>query len=236
MLAGVAAGGLGIGGNPVATAARDCGIGDGRGQPAVAPLGHALERGLDVAADPDRQVASLRRLRLHRHGHRRIVIAVEGDVVVTPIAAEHVDGLVHAPAAIVEALFQGVVFGFLPANADAKPHPAARKGVKRADLLCHQHRLALRQHQHLGAKADAPGGGGDVGERHQRFQNRHLRRIHGRFPAVGGEAHDDVIEHVELVEADVLDGLGETQHRLAALAIGHARKLHRQFHAASRSV
>src|SRR4029434_7243229 len=42
--------------------------------------------------------------------------------------------------------------------------------------------------------------------------------------------HHDVVEHVDVVVADLLDGLGQAHHALRPFAIRDARKLYGQLH------
>ena len=77
------------------------------------------------------------------------------DLRIAPACAQHGDGLVHPRSARVKVLAERLVLGFLPADADAEPHAAARQRVERAHLLGHQGRLTLGQHEHLGAERHA---------------------------------------------------------------------------------
>src|SRR5207237_10364290 len=95
----------------------------------------ATPGGLRHAADPDRQPASLRRLRLHGDRRHGIAWAVEVDLRVAPVRAQQPDGLVHAGAACPEILAERLVLGFLPAHADAQPH--APTGLRVASAHAH---------------------------------------------------------------------------------------------------
>ena len=187
-----------------------------------------------MAADPNGQVSALRRFRLHGHGGGGVERAAVVHLGIAPIGAQHFDGFVHALSAGVKVLLQGVVFGLLPTDPDAEPNAPARERVQGAHLLGHKHRLALRQHQHLGADANALRHRRDVRERHQRLQNRHLRRVNGRRTVRGGETHDDVVEHVQLIETDPLDGLGQADYSGTAFAVAHGRELDGQLHGFAR--
>src|SRR5262249_13511468 len=50
------------------------------------------------------------------------------------------------------------------------------------------------------------------------------------WPAGDRIAHHDVVEDVDVVVADLLDGARHARHRGGALAVGHARKLHAELH------
>src|SRR6185503_4398769 len=108
------------------------GIGDATGQPAVAEAPDAAQRGLGVAADPDRQRAALRRLGLHGHRHRAVGLAGEVHARLAPVGPQQLDRLVHAGAARVEILAHRLVLGFLPADADTQAHAATGERVERA--------------------------------------------------------------------------------------------------------
>ena len=71
-------------------------------------------------------------------------------------------------------------------SASCQPTPTPRRSrpaesVSRV-LTCLATRigLALRQHQHLGRQRHPLGDGGDEAQRHQRLEDRHLRRVHRR--------------------------------------------------------
>ena len=195
------------------------------GQPAVPEPADPAVRDLGVAADPDRQAPALWRLRLHGHGHRGVVRPDRAHLCVTPVGPEQADGLVHARASRLEALAERVVLRFLPAHSDPQAHPSARKGVERADLLGDEGRLALRQHQHFGAEGDARGHGGHVGERRQGLENRHRGIVWAGRPPLHGDAHHHVVEDVDVIVADPLDGGGEAADRGRPFAVADAREL-----------
>ena len=221
--------GVALDGGDVAARLLEVG-GRAHGEPSVAEPTGAPQRRRRRAADPDRQLPTLRRFGLHRDGLHRIERSRRVDRVFAPVPAQQRDRLVHPRAALVEVDPLSVVLGLLPAHSDPQPHPAARQRVERRDLLRHQRRVSLRQHQHLGAEADPAGDRGAVGERHQRLEDRHLGRIRAGRPPVGGVAHHHVIEHVELVVADVLDRLGEADGGLGTFAIDDTGKLDRDLH------
>ena len=102
---------------------------------------------------------------------------------------------------------------------------SARKGVERADLLGDEGRLALRQHQHFGAEGDARGDGGHVGERRQGLENRHRGIVRAGGPPLHGDAHHHMVEDVDVIVADTLDGGGEPADRGRPFAIADAREL-----------
>ena len=142
---------------------------------------------------------------------------------------EQADGLVHSRASRLEALAERVVFRFLPAHADTEAHPSARQGVERADLLGDEGRLALWQHQHLGTEGDTRGDGGHVGERRQGLENRHRGIVRAGGPPLHGDAHHHMVEDVDVIEADPLDGGGEAADRSRPFAVTDARELDGQF-------
>jgi len=158
------------------------------------------------------------------------MLALEVDPLVAPAGPDQRDGLVRAPAAILEPLAKRLELGRLPADTDAEPRPAAGQRVERAELLRHQHRLALRQHQDLGAKADPMRDGGHVGQRRHGFEDGHPWRVEGFLAAVDVVAHHDMVEDIELVVADILDALRQARDVRRTFAIGDAGKFDGQFH------
>jgi hypothetical protein len=76
----------------------------------------------------------------------------------------------RALAAGVEILVEADKFNLVPANADAEPKPAiaAAQHVERGRLLGDQRRLALRQDQHAGGKADRFSAAGEKREQYER--------------------------------------------------------------------
>ena len=231
--AGIAPGGLGEAADRRDVAPRAGGIGHLAAEPAVAQLADSAKRALGAAADPDRQTMPLRRLGLHRHRGHRIVLALEVDLGVGPPGPQQADRVVHPRAARVEVFAERLVLRLLPAHADAEPHPAARQRIERAHLLGHERRVPLRQHEHLGAERHARGHGGDGREGHQRLEDRHGRRVRAGRAAGDRVAHHDVVEHVDVVVADLLEGLGEAQHTLGPFAIRDAGELDGQLHVTS---
>src|SRR5581483_357055 len=156
--------------------------------------------------------------------------ARQRDQGVAPVGAQEADRLVHSRPARPEWLAQRLVLRLLPAHPDAQAHAAAGQRVERAHLLGHQGRLALGQHQDLGAEGHAGGDRGHVGERHERLEDRHVRVVRTLRPARDRHAHHDVVEDVDVIVADFLDGARQSRHRGRALAIGHAGKLDGQIH------
>ena len=155
------------------------------------------------------------------------------DPFVAPVGAQHLDGFVHALAPVVEGLFQRVVLGLLPSDPHAEPHAPAGQRVERRHLLGHEDRLALREHEHLGAETDTGGGRSHEAQGHERFHDRHLGRIDGRLARLGGKSHDDVVEHVELVVPDLLDALREPHDAGAAFPVRDTWKFDSQLHGRS---
>ena len=105
------------------------------------------------------------------------MLALEVDPLIAPVSPQQVDGLVHAPPAVLEVLTERLVFRFLPADADTETHSAIRQRIERTDLLGYECRLTLRQDQHFRPKPDPFGHGGRIGKHHKRFDDRHLGRI-----------------------------------------------------------
>src|SRR5207249_2793128 len=72
--------------------------------------------------------------------------------------------------------------------------------------------------------------GGDVGERHQGLEDRHGRVVGAGRTPVDRETHHHVVEHVDVVVADLLDRPGETHDPVRAFTVRHARKLDGELH------
>ena len=193
--------------------------------PAVAELAGTAPGGRTRAADPDRQRGALRRLGLHRDGVDVERLAALLDAFVAPAGPQQPDRLVHLAAAAGVVVAERAVLGLLPTDTDAEAHPAARQRVQCADLLGDEHRLALGQHEDLGRQRDPLRHRGDVPQRHERLQDRHLRRIDRRLAGLRGVAHDDVVEHRHVVVADRLDGPSQLEDLGRALPVGDAREL-----------
>ena len=68
-----------------------------------------------------------------------------------------------------EILVQADELDLVPADADAEAEAAAAQHVEARRLLRHQRRLALRQDQHAGGKADALRAAGEKAEQHERI-------------------------------------------------------------------
>ena len=149
------------------------------------------------------------------------MLALVVDRCFAPGEAQQVDRLVHHLAAAVEIHPQRLVFGLLPADADAQSDAPAGERVECRDLLGDERRLTLGQHEHLGAEPDALGHGGDVAERDQRLEDRHVGRVRPRLAAFERVAHHDVIEDVDLVVADPLDRTGQLGDALRTVAVHH---------------
>ena len=99
--------------------------------------------------------------------------------------------------------------GFQP-TPTPKPKAPAAQHVERGGLLGDQHRLTLRQDQHLGRELDIPGAAGEEAEQHKRV----VEKI-GRGVAVApiGAARDidaeDVVGCGQILIADLLGRLRE---------------------------
>jgi hypothetical protein len=113
---------------------------DERRNPAIAHPPGPAHRGLAVAADPQRERA-LERLRQHRDAIELPELAVEGDLVLLPAAPHDRDGLVRAPAALLEghAGRQELAL-LLHADAERRQHPAVRQVVDHRQLARHHDR------------------------------------------------------------------------------------------------
>ena len=146
-------------------------LGDPRGvgvavvrHPRVAVLEHAVEHGRAAAADVDRRVRHLQRLRVAPDAVEGHEVAVERRLVVGPDLLDRQDALAHQPHP--RARVRPVVDHLLavPARADAEVHPPAGEVVEAGDLLRRDDRIAL------GDEADAAP---DPERRRRRQRHRH---------------------------------------------------------------
>ena len=158
------------------------------------------------------------------------MLPLEVDPRVTPISSKQTDRLVHPSTAGVKVLAERLVLRFLPADPHAEPHSAPRERVERAHLLGDECRVTLRQHEHLRAEGHARGDGRHVREGHERLEDGHLRRIGTGRATFDRIAHHNVVEHVDVVVADLLDGLREPEHATRSLAVGDTGELDGELH------
>jgi hypothetical protein len=78
------------------------------------------------------------------------------------------DLLFGAAAAIVEILVEPLKLDLVPTDPDPEPEAATRKHVEAGRLLGDEHRLALRQDQHPGRKAELLGAARQIAEQYKR--------------------------------------------------------------------
>jgi hypothetical protein len=183
-----------------------------------------------VTPHPDRQAIALGRLRFHRDRVGVEPFATPFDALVAPTRTEQCDGLVHHPTTDGEVLTERVVLGLLPADTHAEPYPPGRQGVERADLLGDEDGLPLWQYEHLGGERRPLGHRGDEGEGCERLEHRHLGGIDRCGANVGGVAHDDVVEHGDVVVPDRFDRTSERCDARRTFAVRDAGELDGQLH------
>ena len=87
----------------------------------------------------------------------------------------------------------------------AEPDSSAGEGVERADLFRDEGGIALGQNEDLGAESDRAGRRRAVGQRREGLEDGHVGGVEAGPARLGGVRHDDVVEHVELVVAYILD-------------------------------
>ena len=126
-----------------------------------------------------------------------------------PRLADDVDGLVEALIGFVHRHAEPVELQLAVALADTEIEPSAGEQIQRRRLFGHQHRIVPRQHHHAGAKPDAAGFGGQIG------QQRHR----GGDLALTGEV---MLHHEQLVKAQTFGFQHIIDEALIALAILNA--------------
>ena len=77
----------------------------------------------------------------------------------------------------------------VPADPDAEPEAAARQHVETGRLFGDEHRLALRQDQHLGREIGDVGATGEEAEQHERVVIEIGRSGAGLGPIRAGSRH-----------------------------------------------
>ena len=150
------------------------------------------------AANPNRRVRLLHRLRADMHIGEREELAGERDLARRPARLPEAQILVGPGTAFVERHAERGEFGLVPACPDADRQPPARHPVERRQALGGGDRIAIRHDQHRHAYSDAVGVRGDERHRHQRVVNIGPRRRPGRA------VDDDVVVDKDGVEAQRL--------------------------------
>src|SRR5579871_2892535 len=136
--------------------------------PAVAPSRDPAEGVFVLAADKDWRTARLGRFRIHAHGGKAHVFAVEGRFRFSPQLAHRGDifaGLRPAMGKI-----DAEHFGFFaePAGADSEHHASGGKMIERRDFLGGDQRVAFRHQHHAGGEFQARGDSGRHRHRDER--------------------------------------------------------------------
>ena len=188
-----------------------------------------------MAAEPQRNLAAWRQ-RIDAGVREAVPLALERDVGIGPQRLHHLDLFLGPLAPVVEILVEADELHLVPAHADAEPEAAAAEHVETGGLLGDQHRLALREDQHLGGEFDLFRAGGDETERHEgvveqaeptrtaaggvgRVAAEHVVRQRETFVAFGlGELCE--FAHDRAIAADVAErqGNSEMHGRFLALA------------------
>src|SRR5262249_17803220 len=114
-------------------------------------------------------------------------------------------------APVVEILVEADELDLVPAHADAEAETAAAEDVETGSLLGNQHRLTLREDQHLGGEFDLFRAGGDESERHKGVveQAEPTRTAAG---GVGWITAEHVVRQRQTVVAFGLGELSEFAH------------------------
>ena len=129
-----------------------------------------------------------------------------------PELAQHVDLLLEDRRPVGEVDAEPVVLGRVPPDADGHPEAATAQQVDRRDLLGHQRRLALRQHEHARDELQRRREGCEMAVQDQDLVERVLRRVRrGRErterarPESLGRCTQDVVVGQHVLEAGRLD-------------------------------
>src|SRR5262245_24632132 len=93
-----------------------------------------------------------------------VPLALERDIGIGPQRLHHLDLFLGPLAPVVEILIEADELDLVPADADAEPETAATEHVETGRLLGNQHRLTLRENQHLGREFDLFRAGSDEAE------------------------------------------------------------------------
>jgi len=180
--------------------------------PALPEVGDAAERRIALAAEDDRWVRLLDRLREHaerRYPQERAVVARQR---LRPERAHRGEVFAAARGAIVERDAEGLELLAQPADADAEVEPAAGEDVRIGDLLGRVQRRPLRDEADPRAEANAAGQRCREPDREERLEDAGLarqreaavRRV--RIPGRGAVEEGDVLGEPERVEARPLGG------------------------------
>ena len=180
--------------------------------PAVAAARDAAQRRDAVAADQQRRVRPLERLRRGEGVLEGEVRPRVGGGPVRPQRLHHVDALVADGAARVVVDAQRLVLLGHRADTDADIEAAARHHVDRRELPGEGHRVQVGQHQHAGAEAHALGAGGHPGEQRQRVPVRLEAQ-----PLADVAGVEDVVRDPDGGKARLLGPRGEVQQVLGIL-------------------
>ena len=138
----------------------------GEHDPAVAPLCDPLQRHVHVTAEPQRNSAAWRQ-RIDAGVLKAVPLALERNVGIGPQRLHHLDLFFGPFAPVVKILVETDELHLVPADANSKPEAAAAEHVETGCLLGNQHRLTLREYQHLSREFDLARAGSDVTERHE---------------------------------------------------------------------
>jgi hypothetical protein len=156
---------------------REGGVGADR-VPAIAQPRGAAQRRAALAADPDRRVRLLHRLRLEADIAEADMLAREFGCRLRPERLAGHDVFVGHPTAGGEIRqLQRLELLLQPAGADAEGQAPFRQHIDGRDHLRQQHRWPVRHHRYRGDQPQRPGLGGDEG---------HLGQLLVPLPAGGG--------------------------------------------------
>ena len=157
-----------------------------------------------MTAEPQRNFA-LWRPGIDAGVREAVPLALERHVGIGPQRLHHLDLFLGPLAPVVEILVEADELHLVPAYADAEPEAAAAEHVETGGLLGNQHRLTLREDQHLGGEFDLFSAGSDEAERHEGI----VEQAEPTRTAAGGVRRVAAEHVVRQRQAVVTFGLGE---------------------------
>ncbi len=161
-----------------------------------------------MAAEPDRHAAGFRP-RIDAAVVELVELALELHVRLGPQRLHEAHLLLGALAAGVEIHAQPLELDLVPADPDAEAKAALAQRVQAGRLLGDQRRLALRQDQHAGGKAQLLRDAGQEGEQHERVVIGGGGRADAATAVIlVGVAAQHMVGRHEIIVAQPLDGLG----------------------------
>src|SRR3989449_9483147 len=181
-------------------------------QPAVALRRHALEHGVDVAADEDRWPRALHGFRTHDRLAQVELVDLEADAILRPEPREDLEVALEQSPPLLEGDADRVELARVPPGRHSEDEPPLADHVEGADRFGRHRGIAQRQHEHPGAELDPRRARDDRGQRADGVQDR-VREL---------DAEDDVVLRPERLEAQRLRPLRVAVERVDVRRLGGA--------------